>query len=54
MMLKLLCANQAGDSWNAGVTHLIWKAIKNGRAALFCNEELARLGYWPLQFQDVL
>jgi hypothetical protein len=53
-LIKILCANQTGDSWNAGITHLIWKAIKNGCTTLFCNEEIVRLGYRSLLVENVL
>jgi hypothetical protein len=51
-LIKLLCTNLTGDSWNAKVAHLIWKAVKNGHATLFYNEELVRLGYRQLELSS--
>jgi hypothetical protein len=53
-LIKLLGAIQTRDNWNAWVTHLIRKTIKDNRIAYFHKHEPVRLGYWSILVEDIL
>jgi uncharacterized Zn finger protein len=53
-LVKLLGANQARGRWNAWVTHLIRKTIKDSSTASFRKHKHVCLGYWSLLVQDIL
>jgi hypothetical protein len=53
-LIKLLGANQTRDGWNAWVTHLIRKTIKDSRTASFRKHKPICLRYWSLLVEDIL